>query len=85
MEYKLIKKIYSYLVRIDNPKIYMSNYPYKFILLICLKVVNTYRWVKAFLIINKVNTLNDFLKKFIFFGIKEMKDILNKVLIKQIF
>lgn len=63
MEYKLIKKIYSYLVRIDNPKIYMSNYPYKFILLICLKVVNTYRWVKAFLIINKVNTLNDFFKE----------------------
>lgn len=56
----LISRTISYLTRIDEPKINKSKYPFRLILIICFKSVNFMRLVKAYVIINKVDSLSEF-------------------------
>ena len=55
-----ISRAYSYLIRIDEPKINKSKYPFRLILITCFKSINFMRLVKASFIINKVDSLSEF-------------------------
>ena len=56
-------RIKSFLFRLDYLKIHKSKYLYKYIYLICFKIVNLCRWVVSFFIKKKANNLNDFFKR----------------------
>ena len=54
---------YSYLIRIDDPKIHKEKYPFKLVLKLTLRILNLVRWVIALMIINRVDSLSDFYSK----------------------
>ena len=59
----LYKRIKSYLIRIDEPKINKTKFPTKIILYLSFKCLNLIRWFLAFRYINKVNSLEEFYNK----------------------
>lgn len=59
----MIKKVRSYLARLDNLKIIKVNFPLNFFLFLLLKLINTYRWLISLFVKNKINNLNDFYSK----------------------
>lgn len=62
-----ISRLKSYLIRIDDPKIYKSKYPFKLLLKFLLFILNTFRWLIAWRIINKVDSLSEFYSKIYIF------------------
>ena len=57
---KFFSRLYSYLIRIDDPKIYNANYPFKLLLKIILRSLNIIRWIIAYRIVGKVDSISEF-------------------------
>ena len=57
------RRIKSYIIRIDEPKIKKTKFPFKVVVYITFLSFNIFRWLLGLIYINKVNSLADFYKK----------------------
>lgn len=59
----LYKRLKSFVIRIDEPRIKKTQFPKKIIIYLTFKCFNLIRWVLAYSCINKVNSLDEFYNK----------------------